>query len=700
VSADGCHEHPEGRDLPTTKLENMAQPRTSVPRARHRLITGAAVAAAAVLLAPTTAAVADVGASDPSSSQTTEQTTGQSTSVALDLSGEWRFSLGDDPTWAQPGFDDSGWDTVVVPEVDGAPQWETYDGFGWYRLTFDLPASADGANLVASLGFIDDVDEAFLNGVRIGGSGSMPPNPQSQWFEQRLYPVPADAPVFGGSNTLAVRVYDMSGDGGWYKGPIGLFSKDTLRETVYGISGPLADATTTAWVTDLLDAQAAALAAGDVDAYLATLAPGYFHDGRTLDRRERELRRWVEQSGSLTLVDAGVEVVESSDGRLVVDTNRTITGTRDGAPYEFQPTAQEFLTIDRTSRTEVGNQSRFFRDAVESELEGDRREYVTYLPPSYLSEPHREFPVVYLLHGVNGGSREWEPRDMGTRLDALYTEGGLEESIVIMPDGESLWYVDHQDGVPWRSMFVEELVPQVDAEYRTLASREFRGLTGISMGGFGAYSIGFAYPELFSSLASHMGALNIPPALLGVVSPGGPAGQSASPIADATRMTAEELNRYAYFFDACEFDEFRFDDAARTLSGILTTKGVDHTWVVYPEGRHNDDCWLPRIADSFGLHSDQVRAAFAADSTAPEVTVELDEATRTVSVRAQDGTGIARVEYALNRADGTFRPYTGPIEVGNRAVTVRARAVDVAGNVSDVTVLKVRPAQAKASGRG
>jgi hypothetical protein len=105
--------------------------------------------------------------------------------------------------------------------------------------------------------------------------------------------------VFGGQNTLAVRVYDMSGGGGWYSGPVGIFSKDAVRANVYGITGALASAEQTAAVMAVLETQRAALAAGDADAYLATLDPAYFHDGRTLERRAREVRGWLAESGSL-----------------------------------------------------------------------------------------------------------------------------------------------------------------------------------------------------------------------------------------------------------------------------------------------------------------------------------------------------------------------------------------------------------------
>lgn len=579
---------------------------------RRRLVAVSAVAALAASLCIATPAVAAPAAP---TAATATAATAEAASVSLDLKGTWKFTKGDDPSYASPEFDDSAWQDIEVPG-DGTP-FADYDGFGWYRLSFTLPAEAAGTNLVASLGFLDDVDEAFLNGTRIGGSGTMPPAASSQWFEKRLYPVPADAPNFGGENTLAVRLYDMNGGGGWYEGPVGIYSKDAVRANVYGITGPRASAAQSAAVATVLEKQRAALAAGDVDAYLKTLDKGYFHDGRSKERRARELREWMKESGTLTLTDGEVEVVTGEDGALIVDTNREITGTRDGTAYTFQPASQQFLHIDAATLRETGNDSRFFRETVDSELEGQPREFATYLPPSYLSQPKREYPVVYLLHGINGGSREWEPRDIDDVLDGLWQQG-LAESIVIMPDGESLWYSDQPDGgTPWRSMFLTEMVPLVDKEYRTLEGRDFRALTGVSMGGFGAWSLGLSNPGMFSSIASHIGSLSYSGSTL------------PTPLKQAGDMTAKQLKKFDLYFDACEFDEYRFDDAARSMDTILTGKGVPHTWAVYPEGRHNDACWMPHLKDSFGMHSTHFRdAGLREDYVKPEISVPASTSVR------------------------------------------------------------------------
>ena len=663
----------------------MTRPTTA--RAWRRAL----LATAAMLIVPTAGALPSAaGSTTAAPAAATDPATDPAT-VEVDLEGDgWAFSLGDDPAWSDPAYDDSAWGRTSVPN-DGAA-FASYDGFGWYRLTFDLPAEAEGANLVASLGFIDDVDEAFLNGRRIGGSGVMPPNPSSQWFEKRLYPVPVEAPVFGGSNVLAVRVYDMSGGGGWYSGPVGIYSKDAVRANVYGISAAPATAEQATAVRTVLEQQTAALAAGDADAYLATLDPSYFHDGRDFDRRQREVEQWLAAAGSLTLTDGEVEVVVADDGTLIVDTNRRLIGTVDGMVVEYQAAAQEFLRFDPETLLETGNRSRFFRETVYSDLEGADREFVTYLPPSYLDEPDRQYPVVYLLHGVNGGSREWEPREMDDILDGLWADG-LAESIVIMPDGESLWYSDA--AVPWRSMFLQEMLPLVDQEYRTLAQPEFRALSGVSMGGYGAYSIGLSNPDLFSSLASHIGSLGYTP-------------YGQTPIAQAAAMTPEQLKHYSFYFDACEFDDYGFDNGVRQLDAILTTKGVPHTSEVYPEGRHNDACWLPHVDRSFGSHSAAFRAAgLQEDWVAPQLAVTASPEriwppnnkarTVTVDVAASDASGTVDVRLVDVQVQGRGR--AGATTLTDTTFSVRAapharytfvyEATDAAGNTTTASTTVV-----------
>jgi enterochelin esterase-like enzyme len=567
----------------------------------------AVVVAGGALLFPT--AVAAVDAPDGSHERYHAAShRHRASNFALDLSGDWRFRTGDDMAWASPDFDDSSWEMVHVPQPGGHAAFADYDGFGWYRLSFTLPAGAGSTPLVAALGGLDDVDEAYLNGHLIGHSGRFPPNGSSRWWQQRLYPVPADAARFGGRNVLAVRLDDMNGGGGWYGGPVGLYSKDALRAAMYGLAtshvGPRAQER----VEKLLKHQARAVYQQRWGAYRRTLAKDFFHDGDTRDRRLADLQSLSQKYGPLRLRDTEVEVVrDKSSGALVADTNRSLAGQDSGGhPVVIRELHQDFLYFQgRRTLRERGNRSRYFVDSVESRLEGRWRDFGVYLPPSYLKDPDRRYPTVYLLHGLNGGPPEWDVRQIDERLDAMIEERGLAESIVIMPDGESLWYVDSSVS-PWRSMFVDEMIPYVDKSYRTLPTREMRGISGFSMGGQGAFTIAWSHPELFSSIASHMGMLDTPPLV------GTPEDKamhaSETPVIEAAAETPEFLSRFRYFFDACEDDSLRQDDAVRIMSAELTAKQVPHQAEVYPSGVHGDSCWVPQLWRSFQLHSDNFRA--------------------------------------------------------------------------------------------
>lgn len=242
---------------------------------------------------------------------------------------------------------------------------------------------------------------------------------------------------------------------------------------------------------------------------------------------------------------------------------------------------------------------------LHSDVEGQDRELAVYLPPAYLEDPSRKFPTVYLFHGINGGAAEWQTRDIAGRIDRMMRRKGVAQSVVVMPDAESLWYVDSSDS-PWRSMFVEEMVPFVDAAYRTIPDRSQRGVSGVSMGGHGAFTISWAHPEIFSSIATHMGALSFPP-LAGTPEEIAASSHEA-PNVQVNDKTPEFLAQFRYYFDACEEDDFGFDDADCAMDGSLTAKGIDHQWEVYPEGIHNDACWVPHLVDSFRFHTESFAA--------------------------------------------------------------------------------------------
>ncbi len=143
--------------------------------------------------------------------------------------GQWQFRKGDDPAWKAPDFDDSDWQTVTLPD-----NWENHSNYtednvyGWFRRRIEIPDNKKGKDIDLLLGRIDDVDEVWLNGQRIGATGSFPPDFNTAWGTARRYQAPASLWRNDGTNTLAVRVFDGTGGGGLYEAgkesnPVGPF---------------------------------------------------------------------------------------------------------------------------------------------------------------------------------------------------------------------------------------------------------------------------------------------------------------------------------------------------------------------------------------------------------------------------------------------------------------------------------------------
>ncbi|MEJ0034000.1 MAG: sugar-binding domain-containing protein [Bacteroidota bacterium] len=89
------------------------------------------------------------------------------------LMGNWKFQLSDDLNWAKEDFDDSKWENIVVPSSWEDQGFRDYDGFAWYRKKFTLPKDFDVKDMVILVGRIDDMDQVFINGKLVGGTGNI-----------------------------------------------------------------------------------------------------------------------------------------------------------------------------------------------------------------------------------------------------------------------------------------------------------------------------------------------------------------------------------------------------------------------------------------------------------------------------------------------------------------------------------------------
>lgn len=155
----------------------------------------------------------------------------------IDLTGYWRFTIGDKPEYSTSDLNDSEWEKIVVPADWEEEGFNGYDGFAWYRTSFDGRLLDKNKTHFLLLGFIDDVDETFLNGKMVGKSGAMPPRFRTAYNSARKYIISNDDINFYGDNVLAIRVYDDYRNGGLVNGEIGVYaseSKDELLQNLYG----------------------------------------------------------------------------------------------------------------------------------------------------------------------------------------------------------------------------------------------------------------------------------------------------------------------------------------------------------------------------------------------------------------------------------------------------------------------------------
>jgi hypothetical protein len=155
--------------------------------------------------------------------------------------------------------------------------------------------------------------------------------------------------------------------------------------------------------------------------------------------------------------------------------------------------------------------------ALEGNPLGDPTERPVWiqLPAAYDAEPDRRFPTIYLIQGMTGQVDMWRARTslrptVPERIDALFSgPDAPPPAIVVMVDcwtsvGGSQ-YLDSPGTGRYHTYLCEEVVPWVDATFRTLASRDSRAITGKSSGGYGAMVTPMLRPDLFSAFATHAG---------------------------------------------------------------------------------------------------------------------------------------------------------------------------------------------------
>lgn len=246
-----------------------------------------------------------------------------------------------------------------------------------------------------------------------------------------------------------------------------------------------------------------------------------------------------------------------------------------------------------------------------SELIGKVLPYDALLPPGYFKS-NRRYPVLYLLHGLFGRHDDWITRTNLAEYAAQY------ELIIVTPEGHDNWYVDSAT-VPqdkYESYFVRELIPNVDARYRTIKDRRARGIAGLSMGGYGALKFGMKHRGYFAFAGSLSGALDpssrteehpgfawdtLRPSLVAAFGPPNSPVREANDLHQIAR-SASDISSLPYLYFDCGLDD-GFLATNREFAEILVAKKIPHQYRQLPGG-HNWEYWDRQVREILRLYAD------------------------------------------------------------------------------------------------
>jgi S-formylglutathione hydrolase FrmB len=262
--------------------------------------------------------------------------------------------------------------------------------------------------------------------------------------------------------------------------------------------------------------------------------------------------------------------------------------------------------------------SRVEYKTLHSKLLNQDLAYGLYLPPSY-AKGDKKYPVLYFLHGLNENEKRWSTRgETDLALDRMIAEGKIGEFIVAVPYAATSFYTNAKGGrrEPWEDYIVQEFIPAVEGANRVNATRAARGISGISMGGYGALKIAMKHPEMFGSVSAHS------PALIADLNHATVPGRSLERFrtlfdqifainTDLTYWDANnplelvkdtaKLRNMKIYADCGTEDDYGFYDGLKTFDQVLTKAAYPHEARLYP-GDHGWDFAKKHTAESMLFH--------------------------------------------------------------------------------------------------
>lgn len=296
--------------------------------------------------------------------------------------------------------------------------------------------------------------------------------------------------------------------------------------------------------------------------------------GDTIDMKRGENNVW---EVTIPLPEPEIYTYNFVADGVSVNDPQNVMVQRDGSRYLSMLLVDGERTENYKSANKRGTISHPWYD---SKILGINRRLTVYTPYGYETNPKAKYPVLYLLHGGGGDEEAWLSMGRTAQiLDNLIEKGLAKPMIVVMPNGNPNQQAAQTFGLPttendWRNpenrnlyvkSLVEEIVPFVEKNYRTVAKKSHRAIAGLSMGGGHTITASGMYPDMFDYICPlSMGARK-------------------SPELDAQLQGIKKAG-YKLYWLACGNTDFLFDQA-NELDAALTENGLEHTYFV-SEGGH------------------------------------------------------------------------------------------------------------------
>ena len=219
---------------------------------------------------------------------------------------------------------------------------------------------------------------------------------------------------------------------------------------------------------------------------------------------------------------------------------------------------------------------RIVKESLETDFLRYPLEFRVYLPACYTIDTDHQYPVLYLFHGQGFQNDQWDRIGADESADLLISSGEIPPIIIVMP-------YEHSGGQPSESQFgqavVNELVPFIDLNYRTIAAREYRAVGGLSRGGGWAIYFGLRYYVFFGAIGGHSPAVFFSDA------------EEMRSLLDS--IPSRIVPRI--YLDIGERDRPEILRAALWFEKVLDERSINHEWHFF-SGYHNEDYWRDHMA--------------------------------------------------------------------------------------------------------